>query len=374
MTKGSRYTKTCPQRSYFDGYDYAGNDRTNPNNVPDGDPSPGDGCVAHGMACAGLIAASQNTLGVAGLAPNCKIMPLKIFDDSGRAADNDGVASALAHARLRGASILSNSWAFNRCDTGTFAHKSIRFAIRYASNAMPVFFAAGNGLGCVKFPANMKEVIAVGATDNADIRWYYSPYYSDGDSMDLVAPSGDLNLFGDIWSLDISGSRGYNPIINCQGGGPEQTANQNYTTRFGGTSASCPQAAGVAALLKSYDLKSPWRNMTLNDYKEVLKKSSDDLGVVGWDPLYGYGRLNAMKALVAIARGDCNKDGRITLADVITIVNYVFKGGSITPHVGLGDTNCDSYVIVADVTYLTNYYFQNPPGSPPPGICYEYDY
>ena len=372
------------------GYDYAGFSILSNPLVPDGDPSPGDGCVAHGMACAGLAAGAHDYFGIAGLCSECKVMPIKIFDDFGRGlSDNKQIATAIAHAGLYGASIMTNSWAFNRCDTGTFAHKDIRFAIRYANNVMPIFFAAGNGLGCVKFPANMKEVIAVGATDSINGRWWYSPTTSSGDSMDIVAPSGDVNLYGDIWTMDINGNRGYNPPENCDYGPLSDYVDQNYTRRFGGTSAACPQAAGTAALLKSYDVKSTWRNLTVTDIKEVIKHSSDDLGTPGWDSNFGWGRLNAMKALVAISRGDIDKNGLITLVDIIWLVNYVFDKDRIatgclgsdpgncwtpTPHKGLADTNCDGIISLVDVTYLVNFYYNNPPGSPAPPICYHYNY
>ena len=55
--------------------------------------------------------------------------------------------------------------------------------------------------------------------------------------MDLVAPSGNVNLSGDIRTTDRMGNFGYN--------------NTNYMANFGGTSAACPQVAGVAALMLS---------------------------------------------------------------------------------------------------------------------------
>ncbi len=240
---------------------------------------------------------------------------------------------------------------------------------------MLIFHSAGNTSDVMPFPANMKEVISVGAIDKSNNRWSYSPHYSRGDSMDLVAPTGNKSLLGDVWTMDITGNRGYNPWETCsQQGNPEQTANLQYTTRFGGTSAACPQAAGVAALLMSYDKNSTWRNMALAEYKEVLKNSADDLGAAGWDSLFGYGRLNAMKALVAIARGDINKDGMLTLVDVNRLVDYYFNHVPITPHVGLGDVNCDGAITLGDIIYLVNFVFNKPGGPWLPPICYQYNY
>lgn len=62
-------------------------------------------------------------------------------------------------------------------------------------------------------------------------------------------------------------------------------------------------------------------------------------------------------------RGDVNEDGRITVSDVIFLVNYLFKGGSAPAPLEVGDVNCDSSVTVSDVVYLINYLFKS---GPPP--------
>jgi len=380
------------------GYDFVGNNIRDSGYLPDADPSPGDLCHAHGMACAGIIAAAHSEYGLAhglaGLAPNCKIMPLKTWDNSGQyGSPGPGplppntpyyyFSLALAYARFTGgADIVSNSWTIDElsggCDTAYFDFYELRFAVKYLSSTALVFFSAGNtdAIHCLRFPANMKEVISVGAVDKYNVNWTYGPQFSLGDSLDLVAPTGDAGQYGDVWTLDIMSLRGYNPIINCDQGQPDDIIDRDFTSHFGGTSAACAQGAGVGALLMSYDRKSPWRNMTLNDYKTVLKNSADDEVVFspGWDPVYGYGRLNAMKALVAIARGDINKSGTLTLGDIIGIVNYINYGTPITPHKGLADTNCDGLINYGDAINLSNYLFQNPPGWPPPPICFQFNY
>jgi len=66
---------------------------------------------------------------------------------------------------------------------------------------------------------------------------------------------------------------------------------------------------------------------------------------------------------VAQKIGDVNHDGEITIADVVFLINYLYKGGPAPDPLEMGDTNCDEVIDVADVVYLTNYLFQD---GPPP--------
>lgn len=74
IDEGGAAHEDLPSSRIVPGYDYF---------YLDNDPSPG-GNQAHGMACAGIVAASQNNnLGISGLAPSCKVMNIRIFDDKG---------------------------------------------------------------------------------------------------------------------------------------------------------------------------------------------------------------------------------------------------------------------------------------------------
>ena len=65
----------------------------------------------------------------------------------------------------------------------------------------------------------------------------------------------------------------------------------------------------------------------------------------------------------AFVHGDDNCDGRITVADVVYEINYLFKGGPAPLPPEVGDVNCDNRHTVADVVYKINYLFK---GGPPP--------
>ena len=98
--------------------------------------------------------------------------------------------------------------------------------------------------------------------------------------MDLVAPSGGTP--GDVVTTDRMGDLGYN--------------NTNYTTTFNGTSAACPQVAGVAALMLSVR-----PDLTETQIRTTLQNTARDLGISGFDNTYGYGLVNAYAAVSAIA-------------------------------------------------------------------------
>ena len=68
-------------------------------------------------------------------------------------------------------------------------------------------------------------------------------------------------------------------------------------------------------------------------------------------------------SVIAYVRGDANRDGRVTVADVVYLVSYLFKGGPAPVPPGAGDANHDGLVTVGDCVYLINYLFK---GGPPP--------
>lgn len=247
----------------------------------DSDPNP-TGNDAHGTACSGLIAArGNNGIGVTGVTWNCKIMPIRIGEESGFITEED-IATAIRWAANNGANILSNSWG------GDFSMPTIHSAIIDVTEpdgigregkGCVVLFASGNNQ-FISYPAIYDEVIAVGATDHDDVHWDYS---GSGPELDIVAPSGNTNLIGNIWTTDIVGSAGYN----------NRDSNIiDYTDKMGGTSGACPVAAGVAALVLSIE-----PNLTNLDVRDIMQLSARDLGSTGHDDSYGYGRIDALTAL-----------------------------------------------------------------------------
>lgn len=240
---------------------------------------------AHGTACAGIIGALDNEIGIKGIASGATIIPVNIAPNLGQLyngqvyntfASNQEISEAIRWAYKR-ADILSCSWGGGAYSNEIAA--AIQEARVYGRNGKGcvVIFASGNNGSGVSFPASVDGVIAVGAVDGNGKRYSYSNY---GSELDLVAPSAyDEKCF---MTTDFSGSYGYE-----QG--------NNYTLKFNGTSAACPQVAGVAALVLSAD-----STLTGDGVSTLLKTSARDLGTRGKDSYYGYGLVDAYKAILAI--------------------------------------------------------------------------
>jgi subtilisin family serine protease len=243
---------------------------------------------AHGMACAGIVAASNNTIGIRGVASNVNVLPVNIIPDQafelfGNIIQGFGTNTEIAEAinwAWRRADVLSCSWGGgNPSNDITIAIDSARTFGRNG-NGTVVVFASGNGYpGAtdVAYPGRLDGVITVGAITNQGTIWNYS---QRGASMDLVAPSGNIGS-GDVTTTDRMGDLGYN--------------SGNYMNNFGGTSAACPQVAGVAALMLSVK-----PDLTEAEVRTTLQQTAIDMGASGFDNTYGYGRVNAYAAVQAI--------------------------------------------------------------------------
>lgn len=275
------------------------------------DPSP-VGNANHGNACAGVIAATMNNNeGIAGIAPNCKIMPLRLDATSSSADLADGILFAAAN----GAKVISCSWGYPNSNSNLYP--VIKAAIdTVIHHNVVVLFAAGNTAnhvysydGYVTFPANadVPNLITVGASDRYDHMANYSPKSS---LIDFVAPSHraySSQIYGEtleMWSLDIPSSAGWNPLNTQLDDGliigstlPNSGTNYlSYTGRFGGTSHACPVVAGVVALMLSVN-----PNLSPSGIYNKLTTTSAKVGgytyTNGRCNEMGYGRVDAYAAV-----------------------------------------------------------------------------
>ncbi len=246
---------------------------------------------AHGTAAAGMAcAARDNSTGIASISGGSQsLRPIKWLSFSVNTTTQQ--ADAIRYCRCKGIKIISMSF------VGT-PNSLVGNELRdFASSGGLLFGGSGNGCGeDVRWPASHDSVIAVGATGPNDVRWDYSNY---GPALDLVAPSGEFTNAGcpistppGVWSTDnplvpFGANSSYNPTLClCP---PE---NELYVSMFGGTSAACPQAAAVAALVWSHR-----PGLTNGQVRQILQRSARDLGTAGRDDQYGYGRIDAYRAL-----------------------------------------------------------------------------
>lgn len=244
--------------------------------------------VGHGTHVAGIIGATGgNGVGVAGVAWNVRLMPLKVLG----AADSTGfeVAKALYYvanyvspdgARVR---VVNMSLGV----AGLF-HPEVTMeeAVSYLYNrGIICCIAAGNEAGPVTSPANVSRGVCVSSTSSSLGYEFLSGFSNFGPRVDVAAPGGA------IWSTV--------PRAGSEIGGADARANPYKS--ISGTSMATPYVAGVAALIMArYASESVSATQTPDFAAKViarLQQSADDLGEPGRDNLYGFGRVNARRAI-----------------------------------------------------------------------------
>jgi subtilisin family serine protease len=239
----------------------------------------------HGTHVAGIAAAiTNNGTGVAGTAPGAKILPVRVLDADG-SGSTDEVAAGIRYAADKGADVINLSLGFlsgvGEVVSLVGALDPVHNAIDYAwSKGAVVVIAAGNdGFALCAEPSAHPKAMCVGATDVRDVRSFYSNSDTTMTKQFVVAPGGDaLTCSGDIFSTYLRSES----VSSCS---PER----GYEA-LAGTSMATPHVAGVAGLLAGKGLG----NQAIVD---CVLRTSDDLGVPGRDPVYGYGRVNANRAV-----------------------------------------------------------------------------
>jgi subtilisin family serine protease len=221
----------------------------------------------HGTACAGLIAAAGLRGGASGVAPGCRILPVKIFLADELVLD-ERLANAIRWAG-RHADILSCSWSTGMSPDVELALEDV--GAGRGGRGVAVFCAAGNGYGApVSFPARSPCALAIGASTDKGERAAYS---SCGPEVAFLAPSS-------------GGARGLLTTDVSQPG-LGFAAGRLYTDQFGGTSAAAAVAAGVGALVLSVNA-----DLDRDELGSLLAGTCDRIDRRG-----GGARLNAARAV-----------------------------------------------------------------------------
>lgn len=275
------------------------------------------GSGSHGTHVAGIIAAEANNgLGISGVAPGAKIVPIRLWDDpqfdnvrqavdplytdyarslvESRQSWVSSLIQSLIYAADHGVSVVNMSIGMNppKYMTVPMMNKTVsslmllqgiqsyHAAVNYAlKKGVTILVAMGNERrqgSPVNLLALHPGIVAVGATDDRDRVAVFS---NQGPNIWVSAPGVD--------------------VLSTV---PASIGNATYPyEKMSGTSMATPNAAGVTALAKA-----TCPALSPAQMRVLLQHAVDDIGPAGFDPDFGHGRLNALKA-VAIAKAIANK-------------------------------------------------------------------
>ncbi|HEY7735422.1 MAG TPA: S8 family serine peptidase [Candidatus Limnocylindrales bacterium] len=215
----------------------------------------------HGTHVAGtIVARADNATGIAGIAPDTTLMPIKVLDDEGFGSFSD-VLDGVDWARTHGADIINLSLG-GTLDDEQLALVQPTFTAARTAGILIVAAAGNSATPMMQYPAGLNGVLSVAAVDAGDAIAEFSTFNR---AVDISAPGVDT--------------------LSTTAGDYE---------RWSGTSMASPHVAGVAALV--------WADrpgLSVAKVEAVLRSSAVDLGDPGWDRYYGDGRVDAAAALDA---------------------------------------------------------------------------
>jgi subtilisin family serine protease len=232
----------------------------------------------HGTHCAGTAAAiTNNGVGVAGMAANCKVMPVRVLAGAG-SGSLLSVAKGITWAADHGADVISLSLG----GAGTMEALGDAVAHALAKNVVVVAAMGNSGHdgNPISYPASYPGVIAVGATDADDKIAFFSSFnkYCSVSSPGVKIMSTSPTY--DVWLTKNTGGK----------------ITKNYTY-MSGTSMATPLVAGLCGLIRSVHPDLPPAQV-----KALLEKTAEktpDMAGADWNEKFGFGRINALRAVTA---------------------------------------------------------------------------
>ena len=254
----------------------------------------GDPRFTHGTPCASVAISSSNGKGILGAAPEAKFMPV-----SGTSYGLKATEEMFEYCIKNNADIISCSWGTTdpAFSLSTVKEEVITEAAAKGRGGKGciILYAVGNeAKDYINYYAAHPDVIAVGACTSQD---RHADYSNQGREVDVVAPSnGDWPIIAARawWDEGVSWETG-NKRFWRDG---KVRGEPGLYKHFGGTSSSTPLVAGICALMLSVN-----PDLTARQVKAILIETADKIGspleydTRGHSPKYGYGRVNADRAV-----------------------------------------------------------------------------
>lgn len=262
----------------------------------------------HGTHVTGTIAQDTNSnppYGVAGVAYNSTIMPLKVLNYDGSGAEDD-LVEALHYAIDHGARVVNLSLGIagsgapdpvSGLPCTEFVGLNAALDRAYDDNVIVVAAAGNESATTVSCPAAYPKVIAVGATRYDG---QIAPYSNSGNALVISAPGGDPNVDqnADGWSDGVLQETfcydAFTLFVYYELFG-FNLYGEFCDVWYSGTSMASPHVAGTVALLLGEKAE-----LTSAQVRDYLVSTARDRGAAGWDPIYGAGVLDARAALAKL--------------------------------------------------------------------------